>query len=56
VVLDIRKKFGWHLLAKEISDYTGETFFKIMDTPVVEVAGLYILIHYSNILKSYNHT
>ena len=38
------KAYGWHIAAKECADFCNCSFFLIMDTPALEVAGIMTLM------------
>ena len=41
----IQRQFGWHFLAKEVAEYTGCTFFEVMEKrSALEVLGVTMLI------------
>lgn len=48
----INKSFGWHFLAKECSDFYNCSFFEIMNTPALEVAGLAAIIQQKALYNS----
>lgn len=37
---ELRKTYGWYLLAKEVSEYTKLTYFEVMDRAAIEVLGV----------------
>lgn len=34
---EIQKVYGWHFLAKEVSDWTRLTFFEVLDKSCLEI-------------------
>ncbi len=50
------QNYGWHLLAKEVADFTNCTFFEVMDLTALEVAGLSSLIQAKAQLFKLNNT
>lgn len=41
---EYQKEYGWFILAKQVREWTGETYDVIMNKPIVEVLGIVIIM------------
>ena len=39
-----QKEYGWFIMGKEVSKYTGADYFTVMTKPAVEVLGIMVIM------------
>lgn len=47
-----RRLYGWHLLAKDVSDFINLDFMKTMELPAMEFFSLVMVINAKNRISS----
>lgn len=41
----IKGLYGWHFLAKEVADYTNDTFFNILNKEAIDVLAVVMVMN-----------